>query len=304
MNRAAQRAQRADVSFTSSGVPIAAWHYPGAVGAPCVILAHGFCGVRELRLDDYAERFQRAGYHALVFDYRHFGASGGEPRQLLSIGRELDDWRAALAFAPTLPGVDAKRVALWGTSLSGGHVLTIGAERPDLAAVIAQVPFTDGFASSRTTSVGQALRLTSVAIRDWLGAMLGKPPVYVPAIGKPGTLAAMTTPDAEPGYRAIVPPGLSFDERVAARVFLEVAAYRPITGAARIQAPLLVQVAEHDSVAPASGAREVAKRAPRAQLEVFPLGHFEIYVGSPFETAIASQIRFLNEVLAPVGAAA
>lgn len=299
----ASPAPRADVTFPSSGERIAAWHYPGAPGAPCVVMAHGFCGIRELRLDAYAERFQRAGYHALVFDYRHFGASGGQPRQLLSIRRQLDDWRAALAFAPTLPGVDPKRLAVWGTSFAGGHVLTIGAERPDLAAVIAQVPFTDGLASSRTASLGTALRLMSVAIRDAVGALGGKPPVYVPAIGPPGSLAAMTTPDAEEGYRKLVPAGLDFDGRVAARVFLEIAAYRPISGAARIQAPLLIQVAEHDSVAPASAAKEVARRARHARLEVFPLGHFDVYVGEPFERAVASQVRFLEEVAPSRGSA-
>lgn len=176
-------------------------------------------------------------------------------------------------------------------------MLTIAAKITRLAAVIAQVPFTDGLASSRTASVGTALRLMSVAIRDAVGALAGKPPVYVPAIGSPGALAAMTAPDCEPGYRKLIPPGLRFDERVAARVFLEVGMYRPITGAARIQAPLLLQVAEHDSLAPAASAKEVARRARRARLEVFPLGQLDVYVGEPFETAVASQVRFLEEVM-------
>jgi len=51
------------------------------------VLAHGFGGVREARLDAFAERFGDAGLAALVFDYRYFGASTGEPRQLIDIGR-------------------------------------------------------------------------------------------------------------------------------------------------------------------------------------------------------------------------
>ena len=57
----------------------------GAGPHPCVVMAHGFSAVREQRLDAYAERFAAAGLAVLVFDYRHFGASQGEPRQLLSI---------------------------------------------------------------------------------------------------------------------------------------------------------------------------------------------------------------------------
>ena len=82
-------------------------------------MAHGFSGVRDQRLDAYAERFAAAGLACLVFDYRHFGDSGGQPRQLLDIGRQLDDWRAAIAFARSLEEVDGDRIGLWGTSFSG-----------------------------------------------------------------------------------------------------------------------------------------------------------------------------------------
>ena len=75
--------------------------------------------MREQRLDAFAERFAAAGLAALVFDYRHFGASEGEPRQLLDVKRQLTDWRSAVAYARGLAGVDGDRVAVWGTSFSG-----------------------------------------------------------------------------------------------------------------------------------------------------------------------------------------
>jgi fermentation-respiration switch protein FrsA (DUF1100 family) len=78
-------------------------------------------GARDQRLDAFAERFARAGLAALVFDYRHFGDSQGEPRQLLDIGRQLADWRAAIGYARTVDGIDPARIALWGSSFSGGH---------------------------------------------------------------------------------------------------------------------------------------------------------------------------------------
>ena len=107
-------------------------------------MAHGFSGVREQRLDAYAERFADAGLAVLLFDYRHFGASDGEPRQYLSIRCQLDDWRAAVAHARGLDGVDPDRVALWGTSFSGGHVIAIASEDARIAAVVSQAPFTFG----------------------------------------------------------------------------------------------------------------------------------------------------------------
>jgi dienelactone hydrolase len=108
------------------------------------VLAHGWSGVREQRLDAFAERFAAAGIAALVFDYRYFGASEGEPRQLLDIDSQLDDWDSAVAYVCTRPDIDPGRVALWGTSLSGGLVLTTAARDRRVAAVVSQVPYVDG----------------------------------------------------------------------------------------------------------------------------------------------------------------
>ena len=141
-----RRVQRLDVGFPSGEETCAAWLYlPDGDGrVPGVVLAHGWTGVREQRLDAYAERFAGAGLAALVFDYRHFGASSGEPRQLLDITRQLADWAAAIAFVRSRAEIDPGRVALWGTSFSGGHVIETAARDRQIAAVVAQVPFVDG----------------------------------------------------------------------------------------------------------------------------------------------------------------
>ncbi len=149
--------QRSDVTFESDGTVCAAWLYrPDGQGeTPCVVLAHGFGAVRELRLDAYAERFAAAGLAALVFDYRHFGGSGGEPRQLIDVGWQLEDWRAAIAYARELDGIDSRRIALWGTSFSGGHVVAVAATDERIAAVVSQVPFTDGISAARAVGLRQ-----------------------------------------------------------------------------------------------------------------------------------------------------
>src|SRR3954454_4588826 len=138
--------ERSDATFTSGGWRCAAWVYrPEGEGPfPCVVLAHGWSGVREQRLDAFAERFAGEGMAAVVFDYRHFGASEGQPRQLMDIGRQLEDWTCAVAFARSLSFVDPERVAVWGSSFSGGHVQEIAARDERVAAVVALVPFADG----------------------------------------------------------------------------------------------------------------------------------------------------------------
>jgi len=139
-------------------------------------MAHGFSAVREQRLDDYAERFAAAGLAVLAFDYRHFGASSGEPRQLLDIRRQLADWRAAVGFARGLDGIDAGRIALWGSSFSGGHVVHVAAGDERVAAVVSQAPFTDGLSAIRAGGAAAALRVTAAAIRDGIVALAGRAP--------------------------------------------------------------------------------------------------------------------------------
>ena len=145
---------REDLTFDVAAKPIAAWLYrPGAaVGGdvPCVVMAHGFSGTRRDGLEPYAERFADAGFGVLLFDYRGFGDSGGQPRQVISIGGQQEDYRAAIRAAARVPWVDPARIALFGSSFSGGHVVTVASGDAQIAAVIAQAPFADGIAQLRS----------------------------------------------------------------------------------------------------------------------------------------------------------
>ena len=51
--------------------------------------------IKEITLPGYAERFAAAGFAALAFDYRRFGASEGEPRNQLDPHDQLQDVRNA-----------------------------------------------------------------------------------------------------------------------------------------------------------------------------------------------------------------
>ena len=291
--------QRLDVEFASGRDTCAAWLYlpTGERPMPVVLLAHGWTGVREQRLGAYAERFAAAGVAALVFDYRHFGASSGQPRQLLDIKRQLADWAAAVAFVRTRPELDPGRVGLWGTSFSGGHVMEVAARDAQIGAVVAQVPFADGLRNLPSLGLGLALRLTLAGLRDQVGALLGRPPHMVAAVGPPGSLAVMTTPDAEPGFRAIDPPGSTWRNEAAARIALRVASYRPGRHAGQISAPILFAIAQDDAITPVMLAQAAAARAPHAEVRTYPGGHFDIYVGATFERAVADQVEFLTRHL-------
>jgi pimeloyl-ACP methyl ester carboxylesterase len=287
-------ATRRDVSFLSDGERCRAWLFmPEAERPPLVILGHGLGATREYGLEPYARRFADAGLAALVFTYRNFGDSDGQPRQLLDINRQLGDWAAALAYARSLDEVDPKRIALWGTSFGGGHVLIAAARDGDVAAVVSQCPFTDGVAATRAAHPRSLISAVGPVFRDQLARLRGKPPVMVPLVGPPGSAALMTSPDSETGYRALVPPGTEFHNGVAARFLLHVGLHRPGRSARKINAPILFSICDTDAVAPPETAVRYAATAPRAEVKRYPVGHFDIYLGEPFERAVADQTEFL-----------
>jgi dienelactone hydrolase len=291
--------QREDVWFNSGSDRISAWLYrpDGDDDTPLLVMAHGLGAVRTMRLDAYAERFAAAGYACLVFDYRNFGDSEGAPRQLLDVRMQLQDWTVAVAFARTLPGIDPRRIGLWGTSFSGGHVIATAARVPGIAAVVAQCPFTDSVASLGAINPLISVRLTALAIRDLVTARFGGTPVMVPTAGRPGEVALMTAPDVYPGYLALVPDGVELRNEVAARIGVTLVPYRPGRLAVKVPCPILFCICENDTVAPSGPTRRYAATAPHGEIKLYPEGHFEIYVGDAFERVIADQLEFLGRVL-------
>jgi pimeloyl-ACP methyl ester carboxylesterase len=266
-------------------------------------MAHGFGCIRDLRLPAYAERFREAGFVVVVFDYRHFGASDGQPRQLLDIGRQLEDWRAALAFTRVLPGVDPDRVIAWGTSFSGGHVLTLAGTGERLAGVVAQVPHVSGPAAVRATGLRAAIRLTPAILGDLLRAVRRREPRYVPLVGRPGSPAVMTSPDADPAVdRLAADSGLDrsdFRDDVAARILARIGFYSPMRHARRITCPTLVQIATRDAITPAATARRAVERMPHGRYLEYPCEHFDPYVDPQFEQIVADQLEFCESLVGP-----
>jgi len=282
---------REDVTFISGADPCAAWLYPAAGdvrATPIVVLAHGLSGTRRDRLGAFAERFAAAGFAALVFDHRGFGDSGGEP-DLFDPALQLDDWRAAIAFARSLPGVDAGRVATFGSSMGGGNALAAAADDPTVAAAISQVPFLDIVRQAHRPSPLVTARMLVAAARG----------VYLPAVGQPNEPALINAPGGEEGWRRVVSIGEDsrWRNRVSSRWLLG-APYRPAKHAAKLHCPWLVCVGEADRVAKPGPAVAAAKRAPLGELRTYPgVDHFDVYDGPEHEAVVADQLDFLRRHL-------
>ncbi len=282
---------RQDCCFCSGEDSCAAWLYSAAsdvAAVPIVVMAHGLSGTRRDRLGAFAERFAAEGIGALVFDHRGFGDSTGEA-DLFHPARQLEDWRAAIAFARSLPRIDADRVATLGSSMGAGNALAAAAEDARVAAVISQVPFIDMWRQAHRSSPRVTARILLAAARG----------SHLPVVGQPHEAAFINAPGGEAGWRHVVAIGEDsrWRDRASARWLLG-RPYRPARHAATLHCPWLVCIGEADQVAKPGPAIAAARRAPLGELCTYPgVDHFDIYDGPQHEAVVADELDFLRRHL-------
>jgi pimeloyl-ACP methyl ester carboxylesterase len=291
--------KRLDRNFQSHGLKCAGWLFlpEGAGKPPVVIMAHGIAAERTFRLPAFAEKFTARGLACFVFDYRNFGDSEGEPRNLVSPARHLEDWRRAIAHVRGIREINPDRIALWGSSFGGGHVLAIASEIPGLSAVVAQVPFVDGAVMLRYAPRSFIVQATLKGLRDLARALTFRKPYCVPVVAEPGEFALMSTPESKPGYLALVPPGSKWKNEAPARILLTLPRYRPALHADKITCPALIVIAQKDSLIPAREIEKAAARIPKVKIVKLPVNHFAVYIGEPFEQVSEIEGNFLKECL-------
>ena len=180
----------------------------------CVVMGSGFSCVRDQGLDAFAERLAAAGYAALAFDYRNWGESEGEPRQLSDARRQRADWRAAIAHVRALEEIDSARIALWSYSLGTGHIQALAAEGVEVAALICVAPLLNG--RSSLLHIGgprHVAKLTGAGLRDATRAIRGADPYRIAAIGEPGSLAVINSPECDRRLRRGHAPRVELAQR-------------------------------------------------------------------------------------------
>ncbi|CAI3153136.1 alpha/beta hydrolase [Acinetobacter baumannii] len=260
-----------------------------------IIMAHGFAGLRQFKLIQYAQRFAQAGYAVILFDYRYWGGSTGKPREMISINSQLEDWKTMIQYASTCKFIDNRRIVLWGTSLSGGYALSLASELKNIQAIMVQIPYVDGAETAKLYPLQrypQALKLSS---QDYMGSKMGLNPKRLPVVDQ-YKLCFMPTADSYYGYLSIVNPDYYWSGEVPARVFFNLMRYRPIQLVRQINIPVLFIAAQHDSLIPIESSREAATNiAPFVSYHEWDMKHFDIYHDSWFEKAVTTQLEFLHQ---------
>ncbi len=286
------------VSYYSQGSKISAVLYlpdgaPAGGRRPGIVLCHGFTGIKELILPEYARAFAAAGYTALAFDYRGFGESEGERGRLIPY-EQVMDIRNSITFMETLEEVDPERIGLWGTSYGAANVIYTAGIDQRARCVVAQVGFGDGGrAMSRRPAQEVAPVLEMIRNERHQRVLTGKSTMVDPLLilNDPDSVAFFTQAAKEfPQLKIQIPL-----ETVEATL-----EYRPEDVVHRI-APraLLLMAAEFDVPTPPDEFRSLyAKAGEPKKLVVFEgIRHYDIYQGEPWERSVQEALDWYGQHL-------
>ena len=264
---------------------------------PIIVMGNGYAPEWQFGTASFIEAFTAAGFATFNFDYRTFGQSDGQPRQMVDIPGQQDDFRGAIAHALQQPWVDAKKLIIWGSSLGGGHAISMAAEHAQAVAMIAQVPHCCSRAAFKTVSLSAVGKGMSKAIIDSLGALLNRAPIYLPILGQGDEYGVMSHAGWYESYQIIADNSPTWSNKMVARSLLKGGDYRPITVAGNITCPSLLVPAKDDAGVPLSSVEETAAKIKN--VEVFPIegDHFGVYYGAQLQDVVDKQVQFIQQQL-------
>jgi len=234
------------------------------------VMAHGLSAVKEMFLDVYAEAFAGAGMTTLVYDHFGFGASDGQPRQSPAPSLQLQGYRDAVAWLGRQQLVDPDRIGLWGSSQSGGEVITLASQEIPIACAVAQVPYLGE--GGPDLPAGVLAELTSAL-------EAGRADATVPAVTATADGTGVMYEDGAFDWftRVAAERAPSWRNELLVGGVAELAGERPIDRLGEVRSPLLLIVAPDDRLTPPGPAVAIAPGMPAVEVVEIPGGHFDAY---------------------------
>ena len=295
---------RQNIEFKSKESLCRGWLYipesmPREGTAPGIVMAHGFAGLKEMGLAGFAERFEAAGFITLVFDYRFWGESEGEPRNQIFALEMVEDYRNAITWLSQRPEVDSNRIGIWGTSYSGGLCLSVGTYDKRVKAVVAQVPSTLNAESRRAKAPDTWNLVGESLINDRIQRYENGTVNYLKVVAPEGEPCIFPDSDAYQWYMEFKEYAPSWTNEVTLESLEKVREFDPVS-LIHLMAPtaLLLIAGEHDNLIPIKIVREAYDRAlePKS-LSVLPITHFEPYKDPWLSKAAGLAIEWFQDYL-------
>jgi uncharacterized protein len=292
---------RQDVSFRSEGLMCRGWLYiPASLGAnqqaPAVVLAHGFSGVKEMGLSPFAERLVAAGFVTLVFDFRYLGESEGEPRGQIFPLEQQADYRNAITWLSDHSRVDPDRIGIWGTSFSGGVVVSAAIFDKRIKAVVAQVPSVANWEGRRSVDPERFDRVGEMLLKDRITRYKTGAVNYLKVVAQAGEPCVLPQPESFEFFVKSAKTGSTWRNQVTVESLEKLREFDPVS-LIHLIAPraLLLIAAETDVLTPFRLVQAAYERAsePKALLAL-SCGHFDVYAGTWAERAADAAVDWFK----------
>lgn len=295
---------RNDIDFrTGDGTTLRGWFYPPAQAAgpaAIVVMAHGYSGVKG-SLTKYAEVFSAAGLAVLLYDHRGFGSSDGAIRQEIDPDQQVADLRDAITFAHTLPGIDPKRIGVWGSSFAGGHAINVAASDHRVKCIVAQVPMISGHETVRRMFLAnRAAKLQKMFAEDRLARANGAEPQRIPVFSTGDDICSLPPAVSDRFIKASEDEDPLWRNEVTLRSLELMGAYEPGAVIELVgTTPTLMIVGLRDIITPADVALKAYERALEPKrLLTYPGGHFAAYYQFFDQTSAAARDWFVEHLAA------
>jgi fermentation-respiration switch protein FrsA (DUF1100 family) len=274
---------RHDVDFPSCGATLrGALLLPKTDGqVPAIAMAPGMSGVKEGSIMKYAEFFAGGGFAVLAYDNINFGSSDGKPRQEVDPTLQRRGYRDAITFLSLRPEIDGKRIGIFGTSYSGGHVLEVAAHDRRVKCVVSQIPAISGLeAFRRAVRPDARAAVLRAQDEDRERRFLGNPPAMVKAVSDdPTEFCAMPGRASFDYFTEQARNAPNWRNELTLR---SIDLYRGISNATFVPwispTPLLMIIALGDEVTPPDLSLEAYQQAKEPKkLVLLPGNHFSPY---------------------------
>jgi uncharacterized protein len=250
------------ISFVSEGARVAGLlrlpDDPSTAPYPAIVQGPGWLQLKEAKRNPpYHRAFTGAGFAVLVIDFRGFGESEGDDRDLLP-DRWLEDLQNAVTYLTTRDDINPHAIGTFGSgSTGGGNAVRLAAVDPRVHCAVAQSPISDGADwLRRMRREYEWFELLERLDRDRRARVLGEPGEMV----HPRRDLMITTP-ARAEREAKEDVQASHVHDVSLRSAEAIIAYRPIDVAHAAPALMVIGVAD-DPVTPTDHAEALYAAAP------------------------------------------